>query len=130
MGSMIIFAKLGLFFFGEVCAGSNTFFGFPHWWKYIKSSTNDPITGNCTPDFTFPDDVWAVVLAVTDMLLYLAGIVAVVSIIVAGIGYITSGGNPEKAASARRRIYNSLVGLGIVIVSISVVSFIGSQLGG
>ena len=63
------------------------------------------------------------------MLLYLAGIVAVISIIIAGISYITSQGNAEKAASARRRIVNSLIGVAAVVIASVVVRFIGDRVG-
>lgn len=105
-----------------------SFFSFPHWWKYIHQGHFDGL-GNCTPEVNFPAGVWSIAFALIDMLLYLAGIVAVISIIVAGISYITAGGQPEKAASARKRIYNSLIGLAVVLVATAVVSFIGSKVG-
>jgi type IV secretory pathway VirB2 component (pilin) len=61
--------------------------------------------------------------------LRLAGIVAVISIILAGIGYITAAGNAEKITSSRKRIVNSVLGLAIVFVAAAVVSFIGNSLG-
>ena len=116
-------------YFAAACIiKSHSFFGFPPWWKYVKSTEQDAL-GTCVPKFNFPNDIWAVAFAVTDMLLYLAGIVAVVSIIIAGVSHITSDGNPEKAAAARKRIWNSLIGLGIVLVAAGFVSFIGNKLG-
>lgn len=120
-----VIAKLFTPIFAAGC--SNSFFGFPSWWKYLAKQPSPP---SCDINFTFPNDLWAVGLAVIDMLLYAAGMVAIFMIIFAGVGYITAGGNPEKAATARRRIYNSLIGLGIVMISISVVRFIGGRLGG
>jgi len=105
---------------------TKTFFFFPPWWEFLKGSQD--ALGQCTPDFTFPGDIWVVGLAIVDMLIRLAGLVAVISIIVAGVAYITASGNPEKAASARRRIYNSLIGLAIVFIAAAVVAFIGNSL--
>jgi hypothetical protein len=105
-----------------------SFFSFPHWWQYIHTGHFDGV-GNCTPEINFPGGIWAIAFAVTDMLLYLAGMVAVISIIAAGVSHITSEGNPEKAAAARKRIWNSLIGLGIVLIAGGVVSFIGNRLG-
>jgi type IV secretory pathway VirB2 component (pilin) len=62
------------------------------------------------------------------MLIRLAGLVAVVMVIFAGVSYMTAQGNAEKAASARRRIYQSLIGLVIVFVAAGFVSFIGNKL--
>jgi hypothetical protein len=107
---------------------SHPFFGFPHWWQYINTGQTD-FLGHCTPVIKFPDGVWAIALAVTSMLLYLAGLVAVFSVIVAGIQYMTASGNPEKAASARKRLYNALIGVAIVFVAAPTVAFLGNRLG-
>jgi hypothetical protein len=105
-----------------------SFFGFPHWWKYVQKGNYDGV-GNCTPTVQFPDGVWAIILAGIDMLLYLAGIVAVISIIIAGISYVTSMGNSDAVTHARKRIINSLLGLAIVLVASALVSFIGNSVG-
>lgn len=118
-----------MIFYFACAIQSHSFFGFPPWWKYIKNTETDPATGTCVPRFSFPNDIWSVGFAVIDMLLYLAGIVAVLSIIVSGIMYITSLGNTEKTTAARRRIVNSLIGLAIVLTASLLVSFIGSRIG-
>lgn len=116
---------------GDACnlpgRNENPFFGFPHWWQYLDGE-KDAFNQNCVPKVTMPDGLWAVGLAVIDILLYLAGIVAVVSIIISGVMYVTSQGNSEKAASARKRIINSFIGLAIVLFATGIVGFIGSKL--
>lgn len=113
---------------GAACTpkGGN-FFLFPHWWEYLTSKVDD--LGQCSPVFNFPNDILAVALAVVDILLRLAGLVAVLSIIIAGVTYITSIGSTDKATAARKRIQNSLIGLGIVLIASAAVSFIGNSLG-
>ncbi|MBA3757251.1 hypothetical protein H0X09_00065 [Candidatus Saccharibacteria bacterium] len=116
---------------GDACdldQSKNPFFGLPRWWKYIKDGERDGL-GNCTPKVKFPDDVWAIAFAIIDMMLYAAGILAVIYIIIAGVAYMTSDGNPEKAASARKRILNAIFGLVIVMMATVVVSFIGRAIG-
>lgn len=103
------------------------FFFLPPWWNYLQ--TTDTKLG-CNIAFTPPGDIWLVGLAILDMLLRLAGFVAVISIIIAGVSHIFSGGNPEKAASARKRLYNSLIGLAIALIATALVTFIGRSLGG
>jgi len=76
-----------------------------------------------------PGGLWSVGLAVIDMLLYLAGIVAVISIIIAGISYITAAGSSDQITAARKRIVNSLLGLAIVLVATAAISFIGNAIG-
>jgi len=58
----------------------------------------------------------------------LAGFVAVVAIIIAGVRYMGAGGNPEKAASARKGLYNGLLGLVIALTATAIVAFIGNSL--
>jgi hypothetical protein len=134
-GSLWLMFKLALlapFFFaanvGAKCTPkSGSFFGLPHWWEYLPTKIDD--LGQCSPVFNFPGDIWAVGLAVTDMLLRVAGIVAVISIVIAGISYITAAGSADKITSARRRIVNSLIGLAIVVIASAAVQFIGKSLG-
>lgn len=127
----IIFAKIGSLFFAAstpVCTiSNNSFFGFPHWWKYLNVE-KDPL-GKCVPAFSFPNDILSVGLAIIDILLRLAGIAAVISIIIAGIGYITAAGSADKITASRKRIVNSLLGLAVALVAAAAVSFIGNSLG-
>jgi len=106
----------------------SNFFSFPHWWKYIHTGTGDAL-GACTPSVTIPGGLLPIGLAVIDILLYFAGIAAVISIIIAGISYIMAAGSSDKITAARKRIVNSLIGLAIALVAIMVVSFIGNSLG-
>lgn len=105
------------------------FFFLPPWWEFVPTKI-DAITNQCVVAFKFPGDIWAVGLAILDMLLRIGGFAAVISIIVSGIQYITATGNPEKGSSARKRLTNSLIGLAIVLVAAGVVAFIGNTIGG
>ncbi|KKU20149.1 MAG: hypothetical protein UX30_C0003G0024 [Candidatus Saccharibacteria bacterium GW2011_GWA2_46_10] len=105
----------------------NSFFFLPHWWQYMNTFKVDALN-QCVPYVTFPTSVFPVGLAVLDMLLRIAGFAAVIMIMVAGIQYIAAQGNPEKAASARKGIYNALIGLGIAFTATLFVAFIGNSL--
>lgn len=123
----VFFANLLPIIFAAPATCNNSFFGFPVWWKYIKPQPTPP---DCEVVIDkFPDGLWAIGFAVIDMLLYLAGIAAIVAIIIAGVSFITSSGNVEKATTARRRIVNALVGLAIVVIASFVVGFIGNRVG-
>lgn len=114
---------------GDNCTISGSgFFFFPTWWEYLPTKIDS--LSVCSPAFNPPGDIWLVGLAVLDMLLRVAGFVAVISIMVAGVSHIFSGGNPEKAAAARKRLYNSLIGLALVLIATGVVTFIGRTIGG
>src|SRR3989344_4521680 len=124
---ILFFANLSAFFAatGNACTlPKKLFFVLPPWWEYLEGKIE---FGQCTPDFTFPNDILPVSLAIVDMLLRVAGLIAIIAIIIAGVSYITAGGMVEKTASARKRIYNSLIGLAIVAVASGVVAFIGNK---
>jgi hypothetical protein len=127
----IFIAKIGIFFAaaGDACnLPVHYFFFLPSWWEYLNGQVNTG--GVCEIDFAFPGDIWLVGLAILDILLRIAGFVAVVSIIIAGAQLITSEGNAEKATSARNRLMNALIGLAIAVIAAAVVTFVGKSLGG
>ena len=136
MFSYLIF-KLAVIFpsffaaFNDVCTlPKPSFFGLPPWWKYLSVGRRDSL-GVCSPVLNFserPYEIWAILLAAVDILLRVAGMAAVVFIVIAGIQFITSAGNPDQAKGARTRIINALIGLAIVVVGIGFVSFIAKTL--
>ncbi len=110
---------------GDDC-GSRTFLGFlPAWDKYLA---HEEVNHRCTPVINGAEAALPIGIAILEAAIRLGGLVAVVMIIVGSFRFITSQGNPENAAAARKTIINSLVGLVIVIISTSVVSFLGTTL--
>lgn len=134
LGRLTIASTVGLsVFFGAVksvsaCTlpGGSGFFNFPRWWKYLDGTM---IAGTCTPTVIWPGGIWAIGLAILDILLRVAGLAAVISLIVASVMYITSAGDTNRTSAALNRIINSLVGLAIVLVAAGVVAFIGNRIG-
>jgi len=110
------------------------FLGFPTWYKYLTiQSTPDPYTGGVSCNvsgFSFwpPTDFLLVFLAVLDILLYVAGMVAVVFVIYGGVKYILSQGNPENTKKAQTTIINALIGMVIAILATTVVNFVGQSI--
>lgn len=80
------------------------------------------------PNFHFPGSLALIGLAVVDMLLRVAGLIAIGFIFYGAIGFITSQGNPEDAAKARGTAIDALVGLAITMVAIVFVQFVGKSL--
>lgn len=113
---------------GSCTLTHQVFFIIPPWWEYLSGKYDQLL--QCSPSFTFPNDILPLGLAVLDMLLRLAGFLAVVSIIIAGVEYITATGNTDKITNARRRWINALTGLGIALAATAVVSFFGRNLVG
>jgi hypothetical protein len=110
--------------FAAAACQKGDFFLLPAWWKYLQVNTSD-----CSIIFNFPGDLWLVALALLDILLRIGGMVAVVMIIVAGVRYMTSTGNTEKAVSARKTAVNALIGLAITLIATALVAFIGNRIG-
>lgn len=98
----------------------------PTWYKYLDGTTN--ADGTCTLNFAFPGDLPEIALAVVEILLRVGALVAVAFVIYGGFLYLTSQGEPDRAATARKTIINAVVGLVITIIATGLVAFVGSQL--
>jgi cytochrome bd-type quinol oxidase subunit 2 len=57
----------------------------------------------------------------------LTGVASIFYIIISGLRYITSGGDPAKTKSAREGIIYSAIGLGVAMVAGIIVQFLLSQ---
>ncbi|MBQ3294707.1 hypothetical protein IJG98_03235 [Candidatus Saccharibacteria bacterium] len=69
-------------------------------------------------------DVDATVVNIVNFLLYAAGLLAVVMIIVAGVKMTTSAGDAGAVAKAKSTIIYSVVGLVVVILAYAIVNFV------
>lgn len=68
--------------------------------------------------------VWQIGANVVDILLFVAGVVAVFYIIYGGIKFIMSQGQPDKIAQARQLLIYAAAGLVISIIARVVVQYI------
>lgn len=82
-----------------------------------------------TGDVKGSSDPISIVLRGANILLYVVGIAAVVMVIVGGLMYALSAGDERRAATARKIITGSLIGLGIALLSGALVSFAMNVLG-
>lgn len=72
-------------------------------------------------------DVFIVVANITRIMIAASGGVAVIFILVGAIYYIVSAGDPGRLKQAKDILTNSVVGLVIILVAYSVVTFITSK---
>ncbi len=134
-----LFARVYLFFAAATCDKGGSFLGIlPKWYKYLPYE-QDSTTGRCEVlyhtnlhngggiDF---NPLLPIGLAVLEMILHLAGVIAVVYVIYGAFRYITSQGEPENTKNARETILNALIGVAIVIIASAAVSFIANKIGG
>jgi hypothetical protein len=128
------------------CDGSTSFLGMPTWYKYLdigpkqltrKDGDKTIVIGtdDCAiigptdhGEFSIPKALPRIGLALADILLRVAGLVAVGFVIYGGLRYITAQGEPESLKSAQATIINALIGIVIAILATTIVTFIGSQL--
>jgi len=73
-------------------------------------------------------DIRLVVANIIRVALGLLGIVALVLIIYAGYLWMTAGGNEEQIASAKKFLFNTAIGLAIILSAYAIVSFVISKL--
>ncbi len=64
----------------------------------------------------------------TDTLLFAAGAIAVIIIIIAGIRYVTSTGDAARVKAAKDTLLYAIVGLVIVILAYAIVHFVSSSI--
>ncbi|HET7630575.1 MAG TPA: pilin [Candidatus Saccharimonadales bacterium] len=97
------------------CGGN--FLGFPKWYAHLPGS------GSCRPQITSLNQIWVIVLNVVDIVIRLAGIVAIGMIIWGGFKYIKSQGEPGQLSQAKDIIINAIIGLVLVIAAVAIVEF-------
>jgi hypothetical protein len=61
---------------------------------------------------------------VIDLLLYILGIISVIMIVIGGIRYATSNGDPGSTKSAKDTVLYAVIGLIVAILAFSIVNFV------
>ena len=70
------------------------------------------------------------VTAITNWLFVILSIAAVIFIVLAGLEFITGGGDPEKIASARMKLMYAAVGIAVALLARAIPFVIASIIGG
>lgn len=65
-----------------------------------------------------------------NIILWVVGVAAVIVIVVAGLKYVTSSGNPSAISSAKTTILYAVIGLVIAITAYAIVNFVFKSFGG
>ncbi len=82
-----------------------------------RNQANDPVSGS-----------HGLIMKVVDIIAFVGGAVAVVILILAGMRFVTSAGNSDDVAGARRSIIYASVGLIVIALSRTIVAFIIGKL--
>lgn len=65
---------------------------------------------------------------VTNVILYIVGIIAVIMLIIGGIRYVVSGGDAKKVTDAKNTVLYAIIGLVICFLAFAIVNFVISAL--
>jgi heme/copper-type cytochrome/quinol oxidase subunit 2 len=84
----------------------------------------NPDNSGVADDETATDFIFRII----QILLAVAGLVAVIFLVVGGFRYITAGGNEEAAETAKKSIVNSIIGIVIIILAFVIVRVIANAL--
>lgn len=111
---------------GDKCnPDGGNFLGFPKWYKYLSGV--EETGGTCGVAMSGLNDVWLIVLAVIELLLRVAILVAIAFVLIGGFKFIISRANPDKTNTAKNTLIDALVGLVIAVAATAVVSFIAGR---
>ncbi|MBR2855524.1 hypothetical protein IKE99_01105 [Candidatus Saccharibacteria bacterium] len=80
---------------------------------------------NCPADL-FGDT--GVFKQVTNTILYIVGVIAVIMLIIGGIRYVVSGGDSKKVTDAKNTVLYAIIGLVICFFSYAIVNFVITSL--
>lgn len=87
-----------------------------------KVDADNPITG-------FSPDVPTLIRNVFNVVVFAAGAIFVILLLIGGIQYLTAAGNEESIGKARSLIINSIVGLIVVLASWAIGTWVLGQIG-
>ncbi len=65
---------------------------------------------------------------ITNTILYIVGIIAVIMLIIGGIKYVISGGDSKKVTDAKNTVLYAIIGLVIAVFAYAIVNFVISAL--
>lgn len=66
---------------------------------------------------------------ITNLLLFLIGVIAVIAIVISGLRFVTANGNADQVKSAREGIIYAVVGIVVALMAYAIVYFVVDSLG-
>ncbi|GEM_PF-394202 len=124
--------KLSVLFFSIFLFFTFTLPAFAGFQKLADSDCLEPVrdsAGNLITKAITIDCIPVIVGNVIYWLLILAGIAALILIIISGFKFVTSGGDPKQAEGARKTLTYAVIGLIVVLASFGIINFISYTTG-
>lgn len=105
-------------------------YGIPTWYKYLECQVEPGGARRLMTDFSTDatNSLVSIGFAVIEILLLIAGVVAVAFIVVGAYRYVLSQGNPDQTKIAKDAVLNAIIGLIIAILATTLVRYIASEL--
>jgi hypothetical protein len=107
------------------CPTGGNFLTFPAWNRGLECDQYGAVN---VKNEGIPRVVWTIALNVVEILLQVAGLLAVVMILVSAFKYLTNGGDEQKIAAAKTSLLQAIVGLAIALISVTAINFIVASL--
>lgn len=83
--------------------------------------------GSGLPDtFGGASNITQLILSIINILLALAGLIAVLVLIIGGFRYVTSFGNEEAVDKAKKMILNAIIGIVVIILAFVIVRIVSN----
>jgi len=96
--------------------------------QIFQSCSQAPGSTVCKDKDTKANPVNHIIKVATTIVAIMTAIAAVIMIIVGGLTMVTSGGNSEAVTSARKRIIYAVIGLVIVALAWTIITFLTDKL--
>ena len=74
------------------------------------------------PENLFGDE--GVFKQITNVVLYIVGVIAVIMLIIGGIKYVVSGGDAKKVTDAKNTVLYAIIGLIVAFLAFAIVNFV------
>lgn len=74
-----------------------------------------------------PNDLITLITNISNVILLLVGVIAVLFLIIGGFYYMTSAGNPEQIGKAKTTILYAIIGILVTLLAWAVVTFVLGQ---
>jgi len=119
-GTMLAVATPQVVTAADKCTDS--FVGMPAWYRGLTDANCDIESPKNSKQLT--SFIWHVALNVLEVFLIILGYLTGFYLLYGGFLFISSQGNPEKAAKARLTMSYALLGLVIAMTSVAIVNFL------
>ena len=112
---MLIIGLVGLYAVPEVSALT------------LQEGANAARCDGCPSDLFGPTGAFR---QITNTILYIVGVIAVIMLIIGGIRYVVSGGDAKKVTDAKNTVLYAIIGLVIAVFAYAIVNFVITSLPG